>query len=1373
MKRRLQLSEWLRTKRHHVLLLFMSAIPVFLTHPGWMSADTKIYLYTDPGKLLSRAVSLWDTHVGLGTVTHQNLGYLFPMGPYYWLMDRLRVPDWIALRFWWTGLLFVAALGARALSRRIGLDQRAAFLAGCLYAFGPYFLHYLSKQSGLLPAWSATPWLILVAMNAVESRGWRWPARFGLIVLCISSLNASTPIFVLLGPTAWLIAELLAGRTSLRRVLITGLKCGVTSFLLCYWWIAGLSVQGGYGLPILRFTETYEAIMKTALPQEILRGLGYWFFYGDDRMGRWVEAAGAFMTNPFVLICSFSVVALSLVGVMWIKHPYRLHVILLMIVGLGVSVGGAPQDSPGPYGWLFQRFTETDAGLAMRSTPRAAPLLLMGMAIGFATAYVWFRDRFTGKQRLATHVVAATLIAVNGFPLLTGDLITSMYRYKEVPDYWNAITAELDPEQDRVYEFPGTDFPNYLWGGTVDPVSPGLTDASIIARELVPLGSEPTANLLNALESRLQNGSYEPSMIDGFARLVDANKLLLRNDLNYRKYRTPRADQVWWELSNAGWNPIFVGPDLKPEQMNLIIDGQSMTQPRSPKAPTVALFDSDSSFAMASASTAEPGATAVVFGDGSGLIDIASLDLIGEGSTWLYDVSTPDPAKDTATRFFLTDSNRRQARHWYSVGFNVGRTERADEVPKEDPSDSRLEPFASASSDTQSVSQLVGDIEAIDSSWHGNRISFTNEDRPENAFDGDPRTAWRSAVFRPSKGEYLQMQFRNAITTDQIRLVQPQVGAANRKITRIEIQFDNANAQVFELDKSSYQESGQVIEFPTATFSQLRITVLEDSFGIRPSYAGVEGIGFAEIDIPGITSAEYIRLPLAAAENIQADASWTVVLSRDRIMQSISNFFDPEINIQRIFEVPISLAPDMRITARLSGMAEDPAIADALGYPLRVRASRHLYGSFKNAGLNTMDGDLDTAWTAARSPETNAFLTFKTESVATRRMRIYVVKDANHSTPSRLLLKSATGSTEEIDVQFDDNFVDIELPENFGTLRSLMVTDTDPVFVEDYFSGEPIEMPVALAEVILNDTPNLPYKQQTRCRDDLLTIDGQSISLEVPVLDANHLYNRQPFDLVLCGPVPDLDAGEHVLRTSKGWDTGIDIDRIAIGDLAPVEGTTPQLLVDRKNDTSYTVTVPANSGNTIVSLNQSINDGWQASSTASSTYGQSFIVNGYANGWLIPDSPTETVLSITWTPQSRVNRALLISFGAFVLMFFLALRRPRQVAPHLKKKQGLISIVLVGFLLIFFGSWGAALGVSAAIIAMRPQRLRHIGAVVPGIAISAVACGVLYKQFRYEIPASMDWPNHFLALVPVTWFAFAFACMFGVLNTTIHTDETD
>ena len=43
----------------------------------------------DPAKLLSRAWSMWDPSIGLGTVTHQNIGYLWPQGPFYWLLERL------------------------------------------------------------------------------------------------------------------------------------------------------------------------------------------------------------------------------------------------------------------------------------------------------------------------------------------------------------------------------------------------------------------------------------------------------------------------------------------------------------------------------------------------------------------------------------------------------------------------------------------------------------------------------------------------------------------------------------------------------------------------------------------------------------------------------------------------------------------------------------------------------------------------------------------------------------------------------------------------------------------------------------------------------------------------------------------------------------------------------------------------------------------------------------------------------------------------------------------------------------------------------------------------------------------------------------
>ena len=66
---------------------------------------------------------MWDPNVGMGTVTHQTIGYLFPMGPYYWVFDKLGVPDWVAQRIWLGSLLFFAALGMLCLLRDFGVAR--------------------------------------------------------------------------------------------------------------------------------------------------------------------------------------------------------------------------------------------------------------------------------------------------------------------------------------------------------------------------------------------------------------------------------------------------------------------------------------------------------------------------------------------------------------------------------------------------------------------------------------------------------------------------------------------------------------------------------------------------------------------------------------------------------------------------------------------------------------------------------------------------------------------------------------------------------------------------------------------------------------------------------------------------------------------------------------------------------------------------------------------------------------------------------------------------------------------------------------------------------------------------------------------------
>src|SRR6476646_8630920 len=92
----------------HAALAAVCYLPLLLSSPGAVSADTKSYLTLDAGRLLAKAPYLWDPTVGMGTVSHQTIGYLWPLGPYYWAMERLGAPDWVAERLWLGTLLFAA-----------------------------------------------------------------------------------------------------------------------------------------------------------------------------------------------------------------------------------------------------------------------------------------------------------------------------------------------------------------------------------------------------------------------------------------------------------------------------------------------------------------------------------------------------------------------------------------------------------------------------------------------------------------------------------------------------------------------------------------------------------------------------------------------------------------------------------------------------------------------------------------------------------------------------------------------------------------------------------------------------------------------------------------------------------------------------------------------------------------------------------------------------------------------------------------------------------------------------------------------------------------------------------------------------------------
>jgi len=152
----------------YAILAFLAYLPPFISQVGMVAADTKNYLYLDPGRLLARAPYLWDTHTGAGSVTHQNIGYLFPMGPWFGFFNLLHVPDWIAQRFWLGTILFLAGTGVLFLCRSIGLRGPGASVAAVLFMLSPYSLHYSARISVILLPWAALGWLLGLTVRALQ-----------------------------------------------------------------------------------------------------------------------------------------------------------------------------------------------------------------------------------------------------------------------------------------------------------------------------------------------------------------------------------------------------------------------------------------------------------------------------------------------------------------------------------------------------------------------------------------------------------------------------------------------------------------------------------------------------------------------------------------------------------------------------------------------------------------------------------------------------------------------------------------------------------------------------------------------------------------------------------------------------------------------------------------------------------------------------------------------------------------------------------------------------------------------------------------------------------------------------------------------------
>ncbi len=1432
-----------------VVPVLLAYVPLLLTKPGQVGADTKTYLYLDPGKLLRDAPYIWDSQIGLGTVTHQNIGYLWPMGPWYWLFDVAGVPDWMAQRLWLGTVMVAAALGVRFLLRTFGWGAgdgpaRAGMLVASLaYMLSPYMLAYGARISVILLPWAALPWLIALTARALRRGGWRDPALFALVVLTVGGINATALLLIGLGPLLWVVyAVFLERSVPWRRAIGPLLRIGALTLLTSLWWLAGLWAQGRYGLPVLRFTETYKTVADVSTAPEALRGLGYWFFYGKDKLGPWIEPSVTYTENLPVLALSYLVPLLAIASAAVVRWRYRAYFLVLVAVGTLVAVGSHPWDSPSPTGALFKEWTISGSGISMRSTPRAAPLIVLGLAVMLGAGVTAVSRRVPARTVPVT-ALAALLLVANLPTLWTGDMVAdNLQRPEELPQYWLDAAAYLDGRGDdtRVLEVPGADFASYRWGNTVDPITPGLMSRGYVARELFTWGSAPSANLLNAYDRRFHEGDMDPDAVTPIARLMAAGDLTLRSDLQYERYRVARPRQMWQLLNTSPGlgSPVVFGEGTPPNRAGPelpLIDEIELGAPVGLEdPPPVAVFPVEDPVPIVRTHAAER--PLLVAGDGDGLVDAASVGLIDPVQAIFYSASyAEDPdgwttVYDQDADLLVTDTNRKRARRWGTLRENNGYTEMAGEVPLTyDPGDQRLVLFPGATDDASTVSEQRGGA-TVRATGYGNPVTLTPNDRPVLALDGDPETAWRVGAVEDPRGQRLVIDFDAAVTTDQIRFLQPQNLVRNRWVTGVRLHFDEGPAVDATLTEASRVEPGEVVPFTSRTFSHLEVEITATDISPRPRYDGISSVGFAEVDVAGIRVEELIRPPTdlldqAGASSLDRRLGFLFTRLRSDPREPVRT--DEEVALRRIVDLPTDRSFAVDGQARISASIPDDEVDRLLGVPsvaeggVTATSRVRLDGALDRRALLAIDGDPTTSWNGVFDRQRGQGITVEVPGPVTfDHLDLELVADGRHSVPTRLLVQVDDGAPVAVDVPpVDDGTepnattaVRVDLPQPVtGSRVSVTVDDVRETITTDWYSGDPITMPVAIAELGIPGVvaPEVPASFDSGCRDDLLAVDGRPVPLRVSGTTVDALA-REPLAVEPCGEASAaagggdlfLTAGEHVLDSGVGRDLGIDLDRILLASDAgggPLSSTAraatvrpggPSTEVVHAGRVDYDLDVGDVDGPFWLSVGQSWNEGWHAEVDGRGL-GTPQVIDGYGAGWLVdPGDATELSIHVEWTPQRVIWICLALSaLGVLGCLVLVAVSRRPDPGPDGGERQGgfghgddpddpeltwpgtdrdeprsvRTSLLVAGAVAVFVALTSPVgpalvllpLGVGAATYgALRWGRGRGWLAVGSLAALGLAALYVVVSQLRYAYEADFTWPLsftkvHVLGLVTV------------------------
>ncbi len=1211
----------------YLVIALIGYIPQLASRPGVVVSDTKSYLYLDPGRFLVQSMYMWYPSMAAGTVTHERIGYLFPMGPFFLAARFAGIPLWVAERLWMGSILFGAGAGVLYMCKVLGIRGPGRPVAALAYMISPYFLQYVGRESVITLAWAGLPFMIAytektLSSNRKQPGSWRYPALFAIVVATISGINATAVLYLGLAPVLWILFQVTVTREhTWKEAWRATWRIGMLTTLLSLWWVGGLYVEGAYGINVLKYTETVPAVASTSLASEILRGLGYWYFYGSGRLGLWVITSSEMTQQLTTLAFSFAVPILAFVSAIWISFRYRSYFAFLIAFGMIFAVGTYPYTHPSFIGELLKLFmTKTTAGFAIRSTDRATPMVILGTSVllglgitalyrhtlsrykeSGTTRHNWLHSKLKYLVGVAAALVCATIIALANPAVWNGTTVPSHYTQPHpLPSYEYKAASWLDSHCNgkRVLVEPGEDFAAYRYGDTIDTIYPGISTCQFILREQLIMGSLPTADMMYAIDSPIQEGAYNWKALAPMARLFSAGYILVQNNLQYERYGQPHPRILWQHFASGIpglGKPVGFGKPTPNISSIPWVDEQVLKSPADLPwpSPVEVLPVSDPRPIVRAEST---NSELLVDGDASGIADAASVGLLNGNNAILYagtldkHKSQLDKAIKNGAVLVVTDSNKKRAFAWDLLHGNVGYTEIASEhYAASHPSDAPLRIFGKQPASAMTVAQFTGNVASVTASSYGNAIAYNPEYQPAMALDGDLNTSWLVGAFGVGSGQWWQVNLRHSITTDKINLVQP-LAKSDRSITRVTLFFSKSSNPQFpngstapqhgitvDMTAASLTPQGQTITFSPHTFKTLRIRIDSTNRSQLGSKAAIPPVGFSEVRIPGISTTRNLLMPkdlLSAAGSASIHNQLVIIMDRHRL-SPYPPHSDPEHQLRRIVWLPDTRRFGISGTARISALIPDNMINELVGVPgsngsgVVAYSNGRLPGDLRDtasAALSaTPGGKSSVMWSPGfgASYQVGDWIQVNTPSPMTiSHLNMKIVADGFHSVPTAMRITN--GSRQHVYVKLPPipnrkgrdvaTPVTIHFPSISGRHLRFTFTAVRFVYTKDYYSSTPIALPLGIASLGIPGVviPPPPANIPAVCRKGLVSINGQPLWLEITGSSSTAL-SGQGLRIEGCGPDASgvtLRAGNNTVVSANGHVTGFNIDRLVL-DSAP------------------------------------------------------------------------------------------------------------------------------------------------------------------------------------------------------------------------------